>query len=75
MNNESELPDTPEVFLVNLGNSLQKKEGVDTDLTEILRKYILTASPANDAVSGAKAAIIKLADNRANPKDAETQNG
>lgn len=75
MNNESELPDTPEVFLVNLGESLQKKEDVDTDLTEILRKHILTASPGKDAVTVAKAAIIKLADNRATLKDAEAQNG
>lgn len=75
MNNESEQPDTPEVFLANLGESLQKKEGIDADLTEILRKHILTASPAKDAVTVAKAAIIKLADNRANPKDVEAQNG
>lgn len=74
MNNESELPDTPEVFLVNLGESLQKKEGVDSNLIEILRKHILTVSPTHDAVSGAKAAIIKLANNRANPKDDEALN-
>lgn len=75
MSNEFELKDTPEVFLLNLGESLQEKEGIDTDLTDILRKYILIASPAKDAVAAAKAAIIKLADIRANPKDAEAQNG
>lgn len=73
MSNENESQDTPEVFLSNLGEDLQKKEGVDADLTEILRKHILTTAPTKDAVTAAKSAIVKLAESRAKPQDKGVQ--
>lgn len=68
MSNEIESQDTPEVFLSNLGESLQKEEGIDVHLIEILRKHILITVPAKDAVTVAKSAIVKLAESRAKPQ-------
>jgi hypothetical protein len=73
MPNENESQDTPEDFLSNLGESLQKEEGIDVHLTEILRKHILITAPAKDAVAAAKSAIVKLAESRAKPQDKGVQ--
>jgi hypothetical protein len=60
---------TPEAFLSALGNDLKGTNGVDTDLLEILRTYILKESPAQNAVTMAKDAILKLAAERAHPSE------
>lgn len=67
--------ETPESFLANLAGTLRNKEGIDVDLADIVHKHILTTSPAKDAVALAKAAIVKLADERAAPPKAEAVNG
>ncbi|WP_128930915.1 hypothetical protein [Bradyrhizobium zhanjiangense] len=75
MEGEAEPADSPEVFLMTLGESLKQREGVDTGLAEILRTYILKAAPAQNAVAQAKDAILKLAGERANPPKPEVANG
>lgn len=65
MSDVADSPEMPDVFLARLGDALIKKEGVDIGLTDILTRHILTATPAKDAVAQAKAAIIKLASERA----------
>ena len=71
MDNAAKPVETPEIFLKALGDSLTEKEGVDADLTDILRTHILKAVPAQNAVAQAKDAILKLAYERANsPKPA-----
>lgn len=67
--------ETPADFLGNLGNALRKKEDVDVGLADILAKHLLTAAPADDAVAKAKAAILKLAGERANPPKPEVADG
>jgi hypothetical protein len=52
---------TPSEFLSSLGEALKKDPNADLGLVAILRTYILTASPAPNAVSDAKEAIIDLA--------------
>jgi hypothetical protein len=69
---KQEVPPVAEVesladFLVNLGKALRDKEGIDVDLADILAKHLLTAAPSVDAVAKAKAAILKLAAERASP--------
>lgn len=65
----------PDEFLERLGEALLRQENVDVGLAEILRTYLLTASPANDAVARAKTDIVKLATDRANPPDLESSHG
>ncbi|WP_158745262.1 hypothetical protein [Acidisphaera sp. L21] len=67
--------ETPADFLANLGNALRGKENVDVGLADILAKHLLTASPAVDALSKAKDAILKLAAERADPPNPEAANG
>jgi hypothetical protein len=69
-----ETADTPDVFLITLGESLKGMEGVDVGMTDILRTYILKAVPAQNAVIQAKDAILKLASERANPPEPEVAN-
>ena len=57
--------ETPEAFLVSLGDSMKGKEGVDIDLAKILTIHILKVAPAQNAVTQAKDAILKLAGERA----------
>jgi len=75
MESEANKPETPATFLTSLGESLRKQEGADVDLIDILRDHILKASPAQNAVALAKAAIIELARTRANPHEKEGANG
>jgi hypothetical protein len=75
MNGEAESVDSPAGFLTSLGKQLSEKDGVDVDLAEILRTHLLKVSPTQDAVALAKAAIIKLAGERANPPKEENANG
>jgi hypothetical protein len=77
---EQEAPAAAEVetladFLANLGNALRGNENVDVGLADILAKHLLTASPAVDALTKAKDAILKLASERANPPKPEVASG
>jgi hypothetical protein len=67
--------ETPDAFLTGLGKILRKKEGVDARLADILATHLLTATPANDAVTRARDEIVKLARERAAPPKAEADNG
>lgn len=71
---KAETADTPDVFLIALGESLKGKEGVDVGMADILRTHILKAAPAQNAVTQAKDAILKLASERANPPEPEVAN-
>jgi hypothetical protein len=62
-------------FLDALGDNLKRKDGVDVNLANILKTHILTAAPAQDAVAKAKAAILSLASERANPAEREPSDG
>jgi len=75
MGNETREQVTPETFLASLGGNLREQEGVDLDLAEILRKHILKVSPGADAVSQAKAAILKLAEERASRSEEGSTHG
>ena len=75
MEGEAKEPETPATFLTSLGQSLRNQEGVDIDLVDILRAHILKASPTQDAVAQAKAAIVELAGKRANPPERGEPNG
>ena len=71
---KAEPADTPDVFLVALGESLKGKEGVDVGLADILITHILKAAPAQNAAAAAKDAILKLAIERARPPEPEVAN-
>jgi hypothetical protein len=75
MEGEEKPSETPEAFLAGLGKRLSGKEGVDQGLAEILKTHLLTVAPAQDAVARAKAAILKLARERASPPKAEEAGG
>lgn len=53
-------------FLVELGKASEAKDGVDVGLAAILRTHFFKSDPAKEAVALAKAAILKLASERAN---------
>jgi hypothetical protein len=57
--------ETTVAFLTALGKMLRAKDKVDAGLAEILSEHLLTDTPANDAVTQAKAAILRLAAARA----------
>lgn len=67
--------ETPGEFLVNLGQALLERDDVDADLAEIISTHLLTAKPTDDAVPKAKAAILKLARDRATQPGSEGNNG
>lgn len=71
----TEAADTPDAFLKGLGESLKGKDGVDADLATILKTHLLKGAPAQNAVTQAKDAILKLASERANPPKPEVANG
>ncbi len=71
---KAETADTPDAFLTALGESLKGKEGVDVGMADILRTHILKVDPAQNAVTQAKDAIVKLASERANPPEPEVAN-
>lgn len=71
MEDKAKTADSPDVFLIALGESLEGKEGVDVGMAGILRTHILKAAPAQNAVTQAKDAILKLASERANPPKPE----
>ncbi|WP_171054002.1 hypothetical protein [Arenibacterium halophilum] len=74
MEDRAETADTPDVFLIALGENLKANEGVDVELADILGSHILKAAPAQNAVTHAKDAILKLASERANPPKPEVAN-
>lgn len=65
MATEATPTDTPEAFLKALGENLKENEGADVALADILKTHILKAVSAQNAVTQAKAAILKLASERA----------
>jgi hypothetical protein len=67
--------ETPADFLTNLGTTLRAKENIDVDLADILARHLLTVSPAADALTKAKEAILKLASERAAAAVPELANG
>jgi len=71
---KAETADTPEIFLIALGESLKGKEGVDVGMADILSTHILKAAPTQNAVTQAKDAILKLASERATPPKPEVAN-
>lgn len=71
MESNRNLSETPGAFLTNLGNYLSSKKGIDIELVEILKKYLLTENPQQDAVAQATADIHKLSTERANTPDVE----
>jgi hypothetical protein len=72
MEGEGASRESPATFLARLGKHLSDKQGVDVGLAEILSIHLLKAAPAQDAVAKAKAAILKLASERAHaPKKTE----
>ncbi|WP_029587483.1 hypothetical protein [Bradyrhizobium sp. URHD0069] len=71
MDGEKAWDDSPGEFLAGLSRHLCGKEGVDIELADILRVHLLQGCPAADAVEQAKAAIVKLAVDRANVPSAE----
>jgi len=62
-------------FFGNLRMKLRGKEGVDIGLADILAEHLLVAAPAVDAVAESKAAILKLASERASPPKPEVADG
>jgi hypothetical protein len=71
---EAEPFETPAEFLDALANNLASEEGLDKDLAEILKKHLLNAAPAPNAVAQAKNAIVTLASHRASLASAEAVN-
>lgn len=71
---QDELGESPADFLAALGGKLVETS-TDTALAQILGEHMLQAAPASDAVAKAKAAIVKLAGDRANPAVEDSANG
>ena len=67
--------ESPGEFLANLGQALCEQDGADVNLAEILSAHLLTAEPTDEAVSKARAAIVKLARSRAASPGSETGGG
>lgn len=63
-----QVEDTQGSFLAELGNALSTQEGVDAELAEILKRNLLQAAPSDQCVDNARAAILKLAEERAASK-------
>ncbi len=68
-------PETPESFLAALGKALKEAEGVDAGVADVVVAQILTTTPAKNAITLARDAILKLAEERAAPSIAETSVG
>jgi hypothetical protein len=66
MNNDDE---TSAAFLVELGQELTTRKGEDAELARIVVEHILVATPAEDCVKQAMAAIDTLAASRATPPE------
>ncbi|OAF16554.1 hypothetical protein AYJ54_05200 [Bradyrhizobium centrolobii] len=70
MGSNEQSPDSTAVFIEELGLHLSKQDGVDPELANIISTHLLQVAPAQDVVSLTKAAIVKLAAQRAaSPKD------
>jgi hypothetical protein len=52
-------------FFNDLGEALVTQEGIDTELAEILKRYLLKTHPDEDCVEKAQADLVELAANRA----------
>jgi hypothetical protein len=75
MDGSAELLETPDAFLMALGESLKAMASIDSELAAILTTHILKAAPEPNAVAYAKEAIVKLAAVRANPPKLDVVNG
>lgn len=67
--------ETPANFLAGQGKALRGTKDVDVALADILAEHLLTATPAVDAVTKAKDAILELAGERAKPPSSEVTDG
>jgi hypothetical protein len=57
---------TPAAFLAEIGQALTTRESEDVELAKIVVEHMLAATPAEDCVEQAMAAINTLAASRAN---------
>lgn len=60
----NQLP-SPGEFLAKIGRDLQAGTEGDKDLAAVLAKHLLIATPADNAVTLAKEALMRLAEQRA----------
>ncbi|MCW5300539.1 hypothetical protein DXT88_20420 [Herbaspirillum lusitanum] len=75
MDGKDNLIETPAAFLEALGETLSGKAKIDVGLADILKIHVLKTKPAQNAVTQAKTAILKLAAERAAAPKAEVDNG
>ncbi|KRQ95144.1 hypothetical protein [Bradyrhizobium valentinum] len=65
MGTKEQAADSTARFLEELGQRLSEQDGVDAELANIIRTCLLKVAPAQDVVMLTKAAIVKLAGERA----------
>ena len=61
--------ETPGSFLDELGRALKARDGVDSELADIVAEHILNLAPASDCVDRAMAAMKTLAESRVAPAE------
>ncbi|RSV21019.1 hypothetical protein [Sphingomonas sp. ABOLH] len=66
---ETDVVETPEVFLTGVAAALKASDDVDADLAAILTDHLLTVTPHDNVIANAKAAILTLAAERAIPAE------
>lgn len=69
---ETDVLETPEVFLTGVAAALKASDDVDADLAAILTDHLLTVTPHDNVIANAKAAILTLAAERAAPAEEQT---
>lgn len=55
----------PAAFLATVGTDLKAAKQADTDVAAILAEHLLVATPSDNAVTLAKNALVRLAEQRA----------
>jgi len=68
MDDQIDAVETPAGFLAKLAGALVKQKDVDPQLAQIITEHLLRVDPADSCVLAAKAAVTKLAENRAGMK-------
>jgi hypothetical protein len=66
---EVDVVETPEAFLTDVAAALKVSDDVDADLAAILSDHLLTVTPNDNVITDARAAILKLAAERAAPAE------
>lgn len=66
---ETDVVETPEVFLTGVAAALKASDDVDADLAAILTDHLLTVTPHDNVIANAKAAILTLTAERAIPAE------